>query len=155
MFVSYGFSTLQITGNLSDLRCQLVLLLASVSLFTTINQTALKKMQDHITIMNSVAVAQFFYITCVAIIDHLLTSEKQNGLLGQIFHHYSIVKTNSRNIPHLHCMLWLSGNQGPADLKTQLLEKRNHATQMITYLDRMISCCVDEAILQISTLSIN
>ena len=153
MSVSYGFSALWITVNPSDLRCPLVLVLAGVSLPTAIDQTAFRKMQDHTAIMNPVAVAQFFHITCVAIMDHLMASGRQDGLLGPISHHYGVVETNGRGMLHLHCMLWLSGNLGLADLRTRLLEDENYATRMITYLDTIISCCVDEAILQTPTSS--
>ena len=153
MSISYGFSALWITVNPSDLRCPLVLVLAGVSLPTAIDQTAFRKMQDHTAIMNPVAVAQFFHITCVAIMDHLMASGRQDGLLGPISHHYGVVETNGRGMLHLHCMLWLSGNLGLADLRTRLLEDENYATRMITYLDTIISCCVDEAILQTPTSS--
>ena len=105
-------------------------------------------MQAYTAIMNLVTVTQFFYIICVAMIDHLMASERQDGLLGPISHHYSIVETNGRSILHLYCMLWLSGNLGLADLRTRLLEDENYTTWMITDLDTIISCCVDEAIQQ-------
>lgn len=61
--------------------------------------------------INPVAVAQFFHILCVTIIDHLLASSRQNGYLGAISYHYGIVETNTHSILHLH-----------TDIKTQLLE---------------------------------
>ena len=155
MSVGYGFSALWITVNLSDLRCLLVLLLGSVSLFTTTDQTVFKEMQDYTTIMNSVAIVQFFHIICVIIMDHLLASGRQNGVLGPIFHHYDVVETNSRNMLHLHYMLWLNKNLGLADWKTQLLGYENYATRMITCLDTIILYYVDKTILQTPVLSID
>ena len=76
MFVSYGFSALWITVNSSDLRCPLVLIFAGGSLSIAIDQTAFRKMQDHTAIMNPIAVSQFFHITCVVIMDHLIASER-------------------------------------------------------------------------------
>ena len=81
-----------------------------------------------------------------------MASGRQNGLLGPISHHHGILKTNGRGILHLHYMLWLSENLGLADLRTRLFEDENYATRMITYLNTIISCCVDEAILQTPTL---
>ena len=98
IFVNYSFSALLITVNVLDLRYLLILVLAGISLSTAINQTAFKKMQDHTTIMNPVIVAQFFHITCVAIMDHLMTSRRQDNLLGPISHHYGVIETNSRSI---------------------------------------------------------
>lgn len=116
--VSYDFFALGITVNPSDLRCLLVLLLANVSLSTANNQIAFKKIQDHSATMNPVVVAQFFHIICATIINHLLASGRQDGLLRLISHHYDVVKTNGRSILHLHCMLWLSRNLDLVDLRT-------------------------------------
>ncbi len=55
--------------------------------------------------MNLIAVAQFFHITCIAIMDHLIASSKQDGLQGPISDHYGVVETNGRGMLHLHCML--------------------------------------------------
>ena len=98
-------------------------------------------------IINLVAITQFFYITCIAIMDHLIVSGRQDGFLGPISHHYGIVEINGRNMLHLHCMLWLSGNLSLVDIKTQLLEDEVYAFQMIIYFDTIISYYVDEAIL--------
>ncbi len=55
--------------------------------------------------MNLVAIAQFFYITYITIMNHLIASSRQDSLLGPIFHHYSIVETNSRGMLHMNYML--------------------------------------------------
>lgn len=112
MSVSYGFFTLWVTINPSDLRYPLVLILADVSFFTAIDQTVFRKMQDYTAIMNLVAIVQFFHI---AIIDHLMASGRQNGLLEPISHHYNLVETNGRGILYLHYILCLSENLGLAD----------------------------------------
>ncbi len=103
--IGHGYLALWITINLSDLRYPLVLELAGVLLSGATNQTAFKKMQDHVPTMNPIAVAQFFHITCIAIMDHLIASGRQDGLLGPISHHYDVVEINSRGMLHLHCML--------------------------------------------------
>ena len=100
------------------MRCPLVLIFAGVSFSTTIDQTTFRIMQDCTAIMNPVVVAQFFYITYIAIMDHLMASERQNSLLGPISHYYGVVETNDRGMLYLYYMLWLSGNLGLADLKT-------------------------------------
>ncbi len=103
--IGYGYSVLWIIINLSDLRYLLVLELAGVPLSGATNQIALKKIQDHMATVNPVAVAQFFYILCVTIIDHLIASGRQNSLLGLISHHYGVVETNGHDMLHLHCMV--------------------------------------------------
>lgn len=117
MSVSYGFSALWITVNLSNLKCLLVLLLVGISLFTVINQTAFKKIQDPTAMMNPVTIVQFFHITCVTIIDHLLASGKQNRLPRPIFHYYGGVGTNGCSVFPLHDMLYLSKNPNLPNLR--------------------------------------
>ena len=95
----------------------MVLELAGVPLFGATNQITFKKMQDYVAIMNPIAVAQFFHITCIAIVDHLIASGRQNGLLGPISHHYGIIKINGHGVFHLHYILWLSENLGLADIR--------------------------------------
>lgn len=57
MSVSNGFFALWITVSPSNLRCPLVLLLASVFFSIATNQTAFWKMQYYTTTINSIAVA--------------------------------------------------------------------------------------------------
>lgn len=105
MAVSYSFSTLWITVNLSDLRYLLVLLLANISLSTAINQMAFRKMQHNTVTMNLITVSQFFYITGITIINYLLVFGKQDSFLGSIFHYYSVMVTNGRSMLYLHYIL--------------------------------------------------
>lgn len=55
--------------------------------------------------MNFLAITQFFHITYIAIMDYLLTSERQNNLVRPIFYYYSIIKINGRNMLYLYYML--------------------------------------------------
>lgn len=66
MSASYDFSALWIIVNQLDLSDLLVLLLVNISFFTPTDQTAFRKMKDYITIINPVAVIQFFsyYLYC-------------------------------------------------------------------------------------------
>lgn len=105
--------------------------------------------------MNLVAIAQFFYIICITIMDHVIIFGRQDDLLGPIFYYYGIVETNNSGILQLHCILWLSKNLSFPDIKTRLLEDKIYASQIIIYLNTIISSCVDEAILWISTMSSN
>lgn len=98
----YCFSALWISINPLDLKCPLVLIFAGVSFSIATNQTAFRKMQDYIATINFVAIALFFHINCVAIIDYLLAFERQNCLLGPIFHHYGVVEFNGRSMLYLH-----------------------------------------------------
>ena len=67
----------------------------------------LHKSHDHniTAIMNTLAIAQFFYITCIAIMDHLMVSGKQESLLRPISHHYGVIETNGYGMLHLHYIL--------------------------------------------------
>ena len=75
-------------------------------------------MQDHMSTINPIAVAKFFHIIYVAIINHLIVSDRQDGLLGSISHYYGVVEINGRGMLHLQFILWLSGNLGLADIRT-------------------------------------
>lgn len=123
--------------------------LADISLSGATNQTSFNKIQDHIATMNLIVVAQFFHITCIAIINHFIAFGRLDDLQGPISYHDDVVERNSCNMLHLHSILWLSGNMG------LLLKDEVYAFQMIIYLNTIISYCVDEAILQTSILLSN
>ena len=55
--------------------------------------------------MNLVAIAQFFHITCIAIMDYIIASGKQDGLLRLISYHYDMIEINGCSILYLHFML--------------------------------------------------
>ena len=68
--IGYNYLPLCITINLSNLRYPLVFELVGVLLSGATNQTAFKKMQNYMTTINPIAIAQFFHIIYIAIIDH-------------------------------------------------------------------------------------
>ena len=56
--------------------------------------------------INLVAIAKFFDITYKAILLSLFASKHHNSsLLGPISTYFEIVKTNSRDIFYLHCLV--------------------------------------------------
>ena len=58
--------------------------------------------------MNPVAVAKFFYIIYDAVFMSLFAAgQTKEGLLGPILNYFAIVKTNGREMLHLHCLVWL------------------------------------------------
>lgn len=97
--------------------------------------------------MDPIAIALFFYITYIAIIDYLIASDRYDGHLRSIYHHYSIVKINNCNILYLHYILWINRNFDLADIRTWLYEDEFYAFWMITYLDIIISYYIVNAIL--------
>ncbi len=92
--------------NLSDFHSFLVLNLTGVRLENSGLSTSAKKFKLATTVMNPVAIAQFFEITCTSIFKHLLAAGSTEGeLLGPVSTYYGIVKTNSQGILHLHYLV--------------------------------------------------
>lgn len=83
----------------------MILKLVNISFSSIINQIAFKKIQDHIVIINTIVIVQFFHITCIAIMDHLIAFGRQNSYLEPIFHHYSVLETNDYGIFYLYYIL--------------------------------------------------
>lgn len=83
----------------------MILKLAGRPFFNTTNQTAFKKMKDHVITMSLIAVAQLFYITYITIIDHFIACGRQDYVLGPTSHCYGVVEINSCDIIHLYYML--------------------------------------------------
>lgn len=137
------------------MRYLLVFELTSISYFSATNQIAFKKIHDHMIIINFVAITQLFYIICIVIMDHSIIFGRPNSMLGPIFYYYDVIKINGHNILYLYYILWLSRNFSLADIGTQLFKDEVNTFWIIIYLDIIILCYIDKAILQISTLSNN
>lgn len=116
--ISHDYLALWITINVSDLSYLLILKLVGISFSSVINQITFKKIEDYVSTMNPIIIAQFFYIIYITFIDHLIIFGRQNGLLQSISNLYFIIKTNGRNMLHLYCILWLSENLGLVDIRT-------------------------------------
>ena len=56
--------------------------------------------------MNSIIVIQFYNIVCKNVFKHLLIMNLSNDdFFKSIFTYFDIVKTNNRDMLHLHCFL--------------------------------------------------
>lgn len=103
-------------------------------------------------IINPTTIAQFFHITDIAIMNYLIAFSRKNDLLRLISHHYAIVEINTYSILHLYYILWLSRNLSLKEIRTWLLKDGVYIFWMMIHLDIMISCYIDETILQVSIL---
>lgn len=94
---------------------------------------------------NPVAVAQFFYYTCKAILDGLLRSTCGGvGIFGDISNYFGVVETNGRGMLHLYTLIWVRGNLRFITLREQVLNDSDFAARMICYLETIIVQSIDE-----------
>lgn len=103
--VTDGMFAIWITINPVNLHCPLVVQLTSLQ-NNNIEQSVISEFTCKTTIINSVAVAQFFHETCNAIFNHLLAANtKKDGLFSAISTFFGAVKTNGQRILHFHCFV--------------------------------------------------
>lgn len=81
-------------------------------------------MQDHVITINLGAIAKYFYIICIIIIDHLIVFGKLNGFVKPIFYCYNVMEINELSILHLRYIFWSTGNLGLVDIRARLLENK-------------------------------
>jgi hypothetical protein len=141
LIVRGGMPAIWITGNPSDLRNPLVLLLAGVEIALPAANAA---MRHAIATSNPVAVAQFFHHTCKAIFDGLLRSHTgQAGIFGQVSNHFAVVETNGRGMLHFHGLIWVTGNIAFSTLRQRVQQDQDFAHRMIRYLESIIVESID------------
>jgi hypothetical protein len=141
LIVRGGMPAIWITGNPSDLRNPLVLLLAGVEIAPPAANAA---MRHAIATSNPVAVAQFFHHTCKGIFDGLLRSHTgQAGIFGQVSNHFAVVETNGRGMLHFHGLIWVTGNIAFSTLRQRVQQDQNFAFRMIRYLESIIVESID------------
>ncbi len=103
LMISDRMSTIWITVNLSDLCSFLVLIFASVRLEDNGSSTSAEEFRRATTVMNSVAVAQFFKATCTGIFKCLLAAGfMRGGLIGPVSTYYRTVERNGQGMLHLY-----------------------------------------------------
>jgi hypothetical protein len=136
LIVLLGIPAVWLTGNPSDLRNPLVLILAGVQYALPAADAAIR---NAAATSNPVAVAQFFNHICKAIFDGLLQSNTGRvGILGQVSNHFGVVETNGRGMLHLHALVWLTGNLEFNSLRDRLLQDDVYAQRLIRYLESII-----------------
>ncbi len=139
LMVTKGMPPFWATFNPSDLRCPIVLWLASVDVGCS-ESTTLAFCYATTTI-NPVAVATFFHETCRGIFDYLLRARSSNGgLFGPVSTYFGTVETNGRGILHLHCLVWLKGMPSFSDLRRKIVDEDGFKAQLLFFLDQVIRC---------------
>ncbi len=105
--------------NPPDLQSPIVLSLAGVAVGCSESTTSVF---CHATAtINPVAIATFFHETCRGIFNYLLRAESsENGLFGPVSAYFGTVETNSRDMLHLDCLVWLKGMSSFSDLHKKI-----------------------------------
>ena len=110
LMISDGMPTLWMTLNSFDLQSPLVLSFAGVKLDSQITDAIAKQLRESISVMNPVAMAQFFDTICQGVFNHLLQiGSIDGGLFDPVSTYFGTVETNSQGMFHLHCLIWLQG----------------------------------------------
>ncbi len=142
--VANGIPVFRITINLVDLRCRLVIRLASIEL--ELSSKIQSAVQHKTAIMNLIAIAKFFYIIYNAIFISLFgAGQTKRGLLVPISNYYfGNVEMNGRRILHLHCLVWLKGVSHLAMLRTQLQNNDKFRQKLLSFLEYIIKCSASQ-----------
>lgn len=105
LMVTDRMFALWITINPVNLHCLLVVQLTGLQ-NNNIEQSVISEFTCKTTIINSIAVAQFFHKTCNAIFNHLLAANtKKDDLFSAISTFFGSVETNDQRILHFHCLV--------------------------------------------------
>ena len=93
--------------------------------------------------MNLVAMVKFFHIICNGLFLSLLAAGKlKAGLLGPVSNYFATVKTNSRIMLHLHCLVWLRGALQLATLHFEIQNNHDFCLKLLLFLELIINCSV-------------
>ena len=94
--------------------------------------------------MNPAAITVFFHKVCTGILKVLVSpGESEIRIFSKVSTYYMVVKTNGHGMLHLHCLVWLAGNLDFFNLREEMLNDAEFASQMIDYLDSIISEYID------------
>ena len=144
LFIEFGPAAFWLTINPSDLRDPLVVKLAGITLPKDAFERANAAFHRKTANMNPAAIAVFFHKVCTGILEALVSpGEGEIGIFGEVSTYYGVVETNGRGMLHLHCLVWLAGNLDFFNLREKMLNNAEFASQMIDYLDSIISECID------------
>ncbi len=121
-----------ITINPADLQCLHVIHVTSVEL--ELSSEIQSAFRHKTATMNLVTVAKFFHIIYDAIFMSLFCAGQTEGrLLELISNYFGIVKTNSRRMLHLHCLVWLKDVLHLATLQTQLQSNNEFRQKLLSH----------------------
>ena len=143
------------TINPADLKNPLVIRLAGIELPSDDLSPEAQKIRRVTANMNPVAVAQFFHQICTGIFNALLgAGSDRPGILSQISNYFGMVEMNGRGMLHLHSLIWLLGNLEFFTLRERLQRDSDFADDMTNYLHSIIKCSIDQAIENLTGLSV-
>ncbi len=135
--VTRGMPPFWVTFNPSDLRCPIILWLASVAVGCSESTTS--AFCHAIAIINPVAVATFFHETCRGIFNYLLKAGSSDGdLFGSVLAYFGIVETNGRSMLYLHCLVWLKGISSFSDLCRKIADEDGFKIRLLLFVDQVI-----------------
>lgn len=127
--------------NPSDLRSFLILIFTGVQLRDSSSNVSTEEFGQAKTIINPVAMSQFFEATCVTIFKRFLAARStKSRLLGPVSTYYGIVEINSQRILHLHFFVWLCRAFYLAELRSRLLSDLKYTTDIVNFIDSIIRC---------------
>lgn len=155
LLVCEGMPTFWLTINPSDLQNPLVLALAGIQCLIDPTDKVSSTIRCATATSDPVAVARFFYYTCKAVLDGLLsTKHTKIGILGDVSNYFGVVESNRRGMLYLHTLVWVRGNLGFSKLYDRILANSYFADRMVTFLESVIKyslhLCPQETDLTIS-----
>lgn len=137
--IANGMSVFWITINPADLQCPLVTCVTGIELeFSSKIQSIF--WCKTVTI-NPFAIAKFVHIICNAIFMSLFSaSQTKKELLGPILNYFGTIKTNSREMLHLYCLVLLKDILHLPTLQTQIQSNDKFCQKLLSFLERIIKC---------------
>ena len=143
LVVANGMLVFWIIINPADLQYPFVIRFAGIEL--ELSSKIQSDFWRKTAIINSFAVAKFFYIICNAIFLSLFgVGQKIRGLLGPISNYFGIVEINTCEILHLHCFVWLKGVLHFVILQTQLQSNNKFREKLLLFLEHIIKCSASQ-----------
>lgn len=143
MVVRYGVPAIWFTLNPSDLRNPLVLRLSGVDT-PSVGGWRLSQFCSVTATLNPGAVAEYFHEVISCFFRVLVAPGAEGGgIFGHAETYYGAVETNGRGMHHLHGLIWLKGNMEFPRLRDHLRESPTYAERVISYLESIISECVE------------
>lgn len=125
--------------NPSDLQYHIVLWLVSITV--SYFKSIILAFHYSTTIMNSVAIANFFHKTYRGNFNYLFRVRSSNsGLFGTVSAYFGIVETNGRGILYFYCLVWLKRMSSSFNLHKRIVDEDGFKTWLLSSLDQVIRC---------------
>lgn len=126
-----------ITINPADLWYLLVIRLAEVEII--LGEETQSVFARTTAIINLIAVAKFFHLTCKTLFVSLLAvSKPEGGLLIPILGCFATIETNRRGMLHLYCLFWLRKVTYLATIRFQIQDNHEFLQKLLAFLEHVI-----------------